>query len=265
MKKNFPSRTEILHPSGFTLIELLIYAAIFSVSAVFLVGILTTVTQTQLKQASNNEVGQQVSFVAETIQRLIRQSSAIENDAGVSSTTLVLRMGSSSLDKTLIYSDASNTAIYVQQGTSTPVSLTNEKVTVGNFSIVKVENPGGPAIAQVDLTLTSVAQGTQAPISQSWRSAVTRVSAASFDSSVWPSGSGQSIGLSANPWQNGFFSSFVTIGTTTQHSMLGVAGGDIATTDAGKGIVVRTPDGSGCYRISVSNSGTVTSTVVSCP
>ncbi|MFA6365530.1 MAG: type II secretion system protein, partial [Candidatus Paceibacterota bacterium] len=49
--------------SGFTLIEILIYAVIFSVSAVFLVNILTSITQTQVRQTSINEVNQQVSFV----------------------------------------------------------------------------------------------------------------------------------------------------------------------------------------------------------
>ncbi len=250
---------------GFTLVEVLIYAAIFSVSAVFLVSILTTVTQTQLKQASNNEVGQQVSFVAETIQRLVRQSSAIENTAGVASTTLVLRMGSSTLDKTIIYVDASSTGIYIQQGTSSAVLLTNDKVTVGNFSVTKIENPGGPAVAQIDLTLSSANPGQQTATSQSWRSAVTRVSAASFDSSVWPSGAGQNLGLSANPWQNGYFLGFLTVGTTTQHSSLGISGGDAVTTDAGKGLVVRTPDGTTCYRMYVSNGGVVTSTSIACP
>lgn len=249
--------------SGFTLVELLIYAAIFSVSAAFLVGILTTVTQTQLKQASTNEVGQQVSFVAETIQRLVRESSVIENEAGVASTTLVLRMSSSSLDPTLIYADASSTGIYIQQGTSTPMLLTNDKVAVSRFLVTKIDNPGGHAIAQVDLTLTSIVGST--PVSQSWNSAIARVSAAAFDSSIWPSGAGQSLGLSANPWQNGFFSGFLTVGTTTQHSALGVSGGDVVTTDAGSGIIVRTPNGSACYRIGVANTGVATTTAVSCP
>ncbi len=81
--------------SGFTLVEVLIYTIIFAVSAVFLVGILMAITRVQSRQSSVNEVNAQITFVDKTIQRLVREASLVDMDAGESTTTLTLRMASS--------------------------------------------------------------------------------------------------------------------------------------------------------------------------
>jgi hypothetical protein len=56
----------------------------------------------------------------------------------------------------------------------------------------------------------------------------------------------------------------VGIGTTnpTAGSRLEVVGGDIRTSTAGNGLIVRTPDNTKSYRISVNNAGTIISTLV---
>jgi hypothetical protein len=41
--------------------------------------------------------------------------------------------------------------------------------------------------------------------------------------------------------------------------------GNLATIGAGNGLIMKTPNGSACYLVSVTNSGTVTSTATSCP
>src|SRR3989344_336306 len=127
--------------SGFTLVEVLIYTVIFAVSAVFLVSILTAITRVQSRQSSVNEVNAQISFVDKTIQRLVREASLVEMTAGEATTTLKLRMASSTLDPTLVYTDASNTAVYIQEGSSTAQALTDSNVSVNNFLVTKYENP----------------------------------------------------------------------------------------------------------------------------
>lgn len=263
------------HRRGFTLIELLVYMAIFGVTAVFLVGILTSVTRTQVRQASGNEVNQQLSFVASTIQRLVRGASVIENEAGVASTTLVLRMASSTLDPTKIYVDASSTAVYLQEGTSTAVRLTDDKVTIGNFSVMKSEPSGGLAVVRVDLTLDYVTAAEQAKASRTWKGAVARISAATFDSSILPNASGNlDLGSASLLWASGYFSGNVTISGTGK---LGIGGspstlsttkilsrGDVGFTTSTAGLILVAPNAA-CYRLTITNAGAISTSSVTCP
>lgn len=236
---------------GFTLVEILIYAAVFSVSAVFLVNILTSITNIQLKQASVNEVNQQISFVSETVKRYIRESSVVSNSAGTASSSLSLRMASSSLDPTIFYTDSS--MLYMQEGTSTAVALTNDKVLVSNFSVTKYENPGGNAVVQVDLTIDYNSSSTQGKVSQTWRSAIARVSAATFDSSILPNADGTlNLGASGAKWQDAYFGGTVR------------SAGDIAFTGSSVGLILVSPS-STCFRLGVSNEGIVTTSSVACP
>lgn len=263
--------------SGFTLIELLLYAVIFAVSSVFLVNILTSITQTEVRQNSVNGVSQQVSFVADTIQRLVRQASLIENPAGVASTTLSLRMTATSTDRTIIFVDASSTGIFVTQtdinGIVSTVPLTDSNVTVSNFSVTKFETPGGQAIAQVDLTLNYNTTVARAKVARSWHGAISRISAATFDSNLLPNAaSTYDLGSSGSAWNNGYFAGNVNI-----TGKIGVAGanlagtlsaiksaGDVGFSSNAYGVVLVSPS-STCYRVGVTNGGSLTTTAVTCP
>jgi len=255
---------------GFSLVELLIYVGIFAIAAVFLVSILTVVTQVQLQQSSVHEVNQQLSFVGSTIQNLVQTSDLIDMAPGVATSTVKLRMASSSLDTTLVY--ASGTAMYLSEtsatGTVTVLPLTDSNVAVQGFSATKYENPGGFAVVQVDLTLSYNTTNARAAATRSLKTAISRISAAQFDSSVYPNASNSfDLGTVTNNWRNGYFSGTLGVGITSFGSSYKfvASGGDIATYDAGKGIVEKTPSGSACYRIGVMNDGTVTSTLVTCP
>ncbi|MFH0712614.1 MAG: prepilin-type N-terminal cleavage/methylation domain-containing protein, partial [Candidatus Jorgensenbacteria bacterium] len=200
--------------SGFTLVEVLIYTIIFAVSAVFMVGILMSITRVQSRQSSVNEVNAQINFVDKTIQRLVREASLVDMAAGEATTTLNLRMASSTLDPTTIYVDASNTAIYLQEGSGDAQALTDSNVTINNFLVTKYENPGGPTIVQVDLTLEFNTTSPQAQAVRTLRTAVTKISAATFDSSILPnSNNAYDVGNAANNWKDAYFSGNIGIGT----------------------------------------------------
>lgn len=263
---------------GFTLIELVVFVAIFSVAAIFLVSILITVTRTQLRQSSVNELNAQIAFISNTIQRLVRESSQIANEpAGVASTTLILRRASSTFDTTKIFVDPGMTAIYLQEVdqngvTSTTVPLTNSKVKVTNFSVTKYQTPSGVAIAQIDFTLDYNTTNPQARISRSWRGAITRVSAATFDSGLVPTSDGTlNLGSGALHWSSGFFSNdvFITNGKLAVGSYGSIpsgmriySAGNIGFPTSSVGILMKSPNGS-CYRLGVLDSGAVTTTPLS--
>ncbi|MDP1706590.1 MAG: prepilin-type N-terminal cleavage/methylation domain-containing protein [bacterium] len=251
---------------GFTLIEVLIYLAIFSVSAIFLINILSSSIKVQSQQSITNELNQQTSFVSSVIERKVQGASLIENPAGVASSTLVLRYSSSTLDSTYIFADASGTAVYLQEGSGTAQPLTNSLVEIGNFQVTKFENPGGLATVQIALTLQYKSNNPQHRLTRTLQTAVTRISAATFDSSLLPnSNNSYDFGSGSNAWRNGYFSGNVGIGTTNPGAKLGISGGDAAIKDVGYGWVVKTPDGLSCYRLGVTNGGVPTATVVACP
>src|SRR3989344_6285263 len=66
-----------LSVNGFTLLELLLYTALFAVIAGSFVAITTIVTRVETREVSSLEVSNQMTFVMQTVQRLVSESSAI--------------------------------------------------------------------------------------------------------------------------------------------------------------------------------------------
>lgn len=211
---------------GFTLIEILIYIAIFAIAAGLLIGILSTATRVQNRETASAEVSQQLEFVLQNIQRYVRESSNIDIPAGTATSTLKLRTKSSSTDPILIFINPSNTAIYIQQGASASTTLTSNRVTVGNFSVTKYENPSGHATIQLDMTLNynSAISPLFTNVSQSLSTAIARVSAATFDSDLVPNADNIfSVGQTLNRWKNAFVANSLSIATTTTTNLFQVA------------------------------------------
>src|SRR3972149_2764298 len=132
---------------GFTLIELLVYIAIFAIVAGILSTIFYIVINSQKKQSISGEVTQQLNFVLGTVQRLVGDSSLVEaayEGQDASSTcatfcTLKLRRTDPAKDPTIITSNANG--IYLQEGSSAQVALTNSKVVINNLKFTKNEIP----------------------------------------------------------------------------------------------------------------------------
>jgi len=55
------------------------------------------------------------------------------------------------------------------------------------------------------------------------------------------------------------------IGTTGPNTKLQVAGGDVYTSTAGNGIILKSPDGLTCRKVSIDNTGALVLTAVACP
>ncbi len=268
------NKSSTKNESGFSLVELLIYIAIFSVTAVFLVAILTTITRIQTRQSSFNAANSQLAFVTNEVTQLIHTSSLVNMATGVTTSTLYLRMPQLAYDPTLVY--ASGTAIYLQQGTSSPVALTNSSVVVNNFQVTKYENPGGPAVVDLSMSMTANASSA-APITQTTETAIARVLAASFDSSVYPTATGTlTLGTQSNPWYAGYFNNNVNIGGQYGQIALGTSfsgstnvllkvNGDIGFSSPSQGVILVSPTAGVCFRLTVNASGTLLTNQTTCP
>jgi Tfp pilus assembly protein PilW len=120
---------------GFTLIEMLLYVAASSFFLLTIVTFFSFVISTQSKNQMVQEVNQQGVFIIEHLTQAIRKASDSNTPAyGASSSLLSLSTNSSSTNPTVFY--VSNGVMYVQEGTSTSVALSNTKVSIKNLSFL---------------------------------------------------------------------------------------------------------------------------------
>ncbi|MDE2001480.1 MAG: tail fiber protein [Patescibacteria group bacterium] len=199
--------------AGFTLIEVLIYTAILAMIGTLFGGILLNTTQFQTKQTASSEVNQQLDFALQQIQRLVRDSSVIDIDAGSATTTLTLRMQDPVKDPTTIY--VANNAVTVKEGTANPLPITSSSVIADTLEFTKISSYPGHDSVSVNLMLSYNTQNPQQEYSNSLTSAIARVSAATFDSDIVPgTDNTYSVGLSATRWKDLFLSDNLTVGNT---------------------------------------------------
>ncbi len=252
-----------MNQRGFSLIELLVYLAIFVGSATFLISIFVIFTKIHVRQSSMNEINSQVSFVNDTIGQLVRSSSLIDMTDGSPTSTLTLRMASSTLDPTTVY--LNGTTLYLQEGSSTPLALTSSPLAVDNFMATKYGGGSGYAFVSFDLSVHYTAQGQEGKFYRTIESAVSRASAATFDSDVIPNATNSyNIGNSTNQWQNGYFNGGVGIGTAPVAAAGLKTSKNVAFSSSSAGIVFESPGGT-CYLLTIGNGGTFATSSVVCP
>lgn len=216
---------------GFTLIEVLISIGIFSLIIIAFIGILVVVSQVQVQSSSSMAVGQESQFLLQKLQYYVETASVVNIPTSTPTSTLQLYMASSSVDPMSI-TLASGT-VYLQQTASGPLqALTSPKVTVSDLSFVRSANPPGHDTVSVSFTMAYNTANALQAFSQLFQSTVEHVSAATFDTGVYPSASPEPLGSSGGLWSpiNGvvyFNGSNVGVGSavTSPAEQLSVGGG----------------------------------------
>src|SRR3990172_4395735 len=223
---------------AFSLIELLIYVSIFAVVAGLMTSILVTILKVSQKESASIETSEQLSFVMQTVSRLIRESSNIET---ASADSLKLRMKDSAKDPTCLYRE--NQIIKLAEGpdspnnndncTPTASNLTSNKVIADKLEFSKITNYPGHDVVSIDIQLTYNSSNPQSQTTRNLKSAIARVSAATFDSDLIPGANNSyDIGFSGTNWKNANFSGNllvggnVGIGTPAPGAKLSIDGGD---------------------------------------
>ena len=186
---------------GFSLVEILIYTAIIGIVGTLFSNILIIVTRVQNQQTSSIEVNQQMNFALSTIQRLIRESSAIEITAGTPASTLKLRVKDFAKDPTNI--TLSSGKIVLQQGGGAAFNLTTDSVVVSQLSFLKITTYPGRDTVQIDISISYNTQNPQQQFTKTLTSMVARANAASFDSDIVPGSDNiYDMGISGTRWQD---------------------------------------------------------------
>jgi type II secretory pathway pseudopilin PulG len=258
---------------GFTLIELLIFTGIFTGLALIVTSILVIVTRIQSRESGVAEVTSQSNFVLRTVQDTVERASMIDMTQDSASSTLALRMASSSVDPTYIY--LSSGTVYLKETSSgTPVALSSSRVTVSTLQFTRRSHAGSSDTVSVTMQMDFNTSNLQQRFSQLFMTGVRKVSAAVFDSNITPSVTNLTLGTSGLPWKsiNGtiyFNGTNVGVGITTPVEKLEIDGGvklNPSTTkptcdSTARGMLWFTPGSGAVDRLDVCNNISSTSTV----
>lgn len=255
---------------GLSLIELLVFAGIFSIVMIGFITVMVAVIRVQSRQSAAAEVNQQSQFLLQQFQYYIERSSLVDVPQDVSTSTLALRMGSASEDPTVIR--LSGGVVYIKRGGAPEEQLTSSRVTVSNLAFTKRSNPPGKDSVNIIFAMEYNTQNLARRFTQALQTSVARVSAATFDSDVYPSSTATyKLGTGAKSWTTvndviNFSGTNVGIGVTP-NAKLQVSGGDIYIDDTNYGLVLRDSLGK-CWRIRPSIVGALiaaTTTAYGCP
>jgi prepilin-type N-terminal cleavage/methylation domain-containing protein len=186
---------------GFTLIEVLVATAIFTMVIIAFISVFVVVAGIQARQTASAAVGDTSQLLLQKIQYYVQSSSYVSTTPDLSVSTLTLRMPSSSIDPTVI--SLVGGTVYLQQAGGATQPLTPNNVVVSNLSFTRHENPPGHDSVSVAFTVNYNTSNIQQMFSQALDTAVARVSAATFDSGVYPVVSGNgALGSASQAWQS---------------------------------------------------------------
>jgi hypothetical protein len=175
-------------------------------------------------------VDQESQFLLQKIQYYVQTASIIDVPTSTPTSTFKFDVASSSLDPSYI-TIASGT-VYLQQtagGVLQP--LTSNKVSVSNLLFTRRANPPGHDEVSVSYTIAYNTSNVEQAFSQLFQTSVEHVSAATFDTGVYPSVNGtEPLGVGGQAWSsiNGiinFSNGNVGIGTLSPAQPLEVNGG----------------------------------------
>lgn len=216
--------------SGFTLIEVLIATSIFAAIVVAFIGILSTVVQVQVQSSSSAVVSQESQFLLQKLQYYVETASIIDISTSTPASTLKFDVASSSLDPS--YITLASGTVYLQQSAGGALQpLTSNRVSVSNLSFTRHANPPGHDAVSISYTLSYNTSNIEQAFSQLLQTSIAQVSAATFDTGVYPAVNGtEPLGANGEEWSsiNGvinFNSGNVGIGTLSPGQQLEVNGG----------------------------------------
>jgi len=134
---------------GFTLIEIMITIMLFLLISGFLVGLMMMATRVQYKETADIEVGSQLSFIMQTIQRLIRESTAVSVNSD--SQTLTLTIPDAARNPTRIA--LNNGGIDIKEGSGATTTLTTAKVSAEHLVFTRFTNPPASDVVKILIVL----------------------------------------------------------------------------------------------------------------
>lgn len=140
---------------GFTLIELLLYVSITGLLLLSVTIFFSLLFQVRIKNQVIAEVEQQGMQVMQIMTQTIRNAENITAPTqGGSDASLSIDVLTSSSDPTVFA--LSGGVLQITEGTATPISLTNSRVTVSDLTFQNLSRTSTPGTVRITLTITAV-------------------------------------------------------------------------------------------------------------
>lgn len=133
---------------GFTLVELLLYVGIIGAVVLSMAGFLSLLMQSRVKNQTISEIEQQGIQVMQIITQTVR------NAGNINSPTQGQTADSLSIDSTVF--DLSTGTIRIAEGTSSPIFLTNSRVTASGLTFQNLSRTMTPGTIRIQFTLTHI-------------------------------------------------------------------------------------------------------------
>lgn len=162
MKINYNLKSYKLQPNkGFSMVETIVYLAIFAMFAGTLVTFVFNLNSSRLHSQIMLEVNDQGASLMRLLTRSIESASAI-NSPGTGGSSGVLSINTSDpLTTPTVFSEDGET-LYITEGASDPVALTNNKVRLTDLNFTNVSRSATPGIIQIRFTIGNTAAKTLA-------------------------------------------------------------------------------------------------------
>jgi prepilin-type N-terminal cleavage/methylation domain-containing protein len=139
---------------GFTLIEILIYVAIFSMIVGALFAFSFSFDGSRLQSQLMLEVNDQGTSLIRTITQSIRGAVLVDTPmVGAIAETLSINTKNPISNPTVFF--INNEALYVSEGASAQIALTNNKVKITNLVFSNVSRPATPGVIRIRFTLAN--------------------------------------------------------------------------------------------------------------
>jgi len=141
------------YQKSFTLIELLLYVSIIWTVILSMAGFLFLLMQSRVKNQTIAEIEQQGIQVVQIITQVGRNAEAINSPSqGTSASSLSFDVVAAANDPTVF--DLSTGTIRITEGTGSPVSLTNSRITASDLTFQNLSHPSTPGTIRIQFTLT---------------------------------------------------------------------------------------------------------------
>ena len=141
---------------GFSMVEMIIYIAIFAIFVGALITFSLNINSSRLRSQMMLEVKDQGADLMRTLTTSIKNATVINNPGtGVSSG--VLSINTSNLQTTPTIFSEDGEALYITEGTSSPIALTNNKVKLTNLTFTNVSQSSTPGIIKIRFTISNTA------------------------------------------------------------------------------------------------------------
>lgn len=253
--------------SAFTLVEMLVYLGIFSVMIGAISSIFILTVNVSTKETTGIEVSEELQAVIRVLESSVQNASLIEKtyeginegDECAQYCTVKIRTEDPTTDPTIIRS--ASDGVYIKKGAGSEEEITSDHIRVDTFTLTKHDISGGSATLEIGATFTYDASNPEFSITKSLRSAISKVSAVTFDDDLTPTSDDQyNIGQSspAKRWKNFFLSGILGLGTSAVDVGGGIEGAlYYNTTDN----TVKYHDGTNWYAVSPWSASSTSSSI----